>query len=52
MNWRRVAWALRLYPRPWRKRYEAEVADLTEELVQAGEVTPSGAAVELAASAG
>jgi hypothetical protein len=52
MNWRRVAWALRLYPRPWRKRYEAEVSDLTEELIQAGEATPSRAAAELVACAG
>ena len=52
MSWRRVAWALRLYPRSWRKRYEGEVADLTHELIDAGEVTPSAAAAGLVGSAG
>jgi protein-S-isoprenylcysteine O-methyltransferase Ste14 len=45
---------LALYPRGWRDRYGAEVADLAEELISAGETTPlrtafglvTGAAVE------
>jgi capsular polysaccharide biosynthesis protein len=29
-----------LYPRPWRDRYGAELASLTEDLMSAGEITP------------
>lgn len=42
---------LALYPREWRERYGAEVADLADELVDAGETTPSRAALELIAGA-
>lgn len=42
---------LALYPRRWRERYGAEVADLAEELVRAGEVTPLRAALDLVAGA-
>ncbi|MEN3361198.1 MAG: hypothetical protein V7637_5180 [Mycobacteriales bacterium] len=40
-----------LYPRVWRERYGAEVVDLAEELVGAGETTPLRAAAGLVAGA-
>jgi len=48
---RRMRWLLALYPRAWRDRYGREVADLTEELIRAGDTTPLRAALELAAAA-
>ncbi len=38
---------LALYPRRWRDRYGAEVADLADELVAAGETTPVRAVLDL-----
>lgn len=38
---------LRLYPRAWRERYGAEVLDLAEELVGAGETTRTRAVLDL-----
>jgi protein-S-isoprenylcysteine O-methyltransferase Ste14 len=43
---------LALYPRRWRHRYGAEVADLADELVAAGDTTPLRAALGLLAGAG
>jgi protein-S-isoprenylcysteine O-methyltransferase Ste14 len=43
---------LALYPRRWRDRYGAEVADLADELVAAGDTTPLRAAFGLVAGAG
>jgi protein-S-isoprenylcysteine O-methyltransferase Ste14 len=43
---------LALYPRPWRDRYGAEVADLADELIAAGDTTPLRAALGLLAGAG
>jgi protein-S-isoprenylcysteine O-methyltransferase Ste14 len=48
---RRLRWLLALYPRAWRDRYGREVADLTEELIRAGDTTPLRAGLELAAAA-
>jgi protein-S-isoprenylcysteine O-methyltransferase Ste14 len=48
---RRMRWLLALYPRAWRDRYGREVADLTEELIRAGDTTPLRAGLELAAAA-
>lgn len=38
---------LALYPRPWRARYGAEVINLAEDLISAGETTPLLAALNL-----
>jgi protein-S-isoprenylcysteine O-methyltransferase Ste14 len=38
---------LALYPRHWRERYGAEVIELSDELVRAGETTPRRAALDL-----
>jgi protein-S-isoprenylcysteine O-methyltransferase Ste14 len=40
-----------LYPRGWRDRYGAEVADLADELIAAGETTSRRAALDLLAGA-
>ena len=48
---RRTRWLLALYPRAWRDRYGREVADLTEELIRAGDTTPLRAGLDLAATA-
>ena len=45
-------WLLALYPRRWRDRYGAEVADLADELIAAGDTTPLRAALGLLAGAG
>jgi protein-S-isoprenylcysteine O-methyltransferase Ste14 len=42
---------LALYPRSWRERYGSEVASLADELVNAGEVTPLRAALDLVVGA-
>jgi protein-S-isoprenylcysteine O-methyltransferase Ste14 len=47
--WRR--WLLAIYPRAWRDRYGREVADLTAELIRAGDTTPRRAWLNLAAAA-
>jgi hypothetical protein len=51
MSRRLVRWPLALYPRAWRNRYGAEVADLTYELVGGGETTALRAALNLIAGA-
>jgi len=51
MNTHLVGFALALYPRAWRDRYAHEVADLTDELVRAGDTTPRRAALNLIAGA-
>lgn len=43
---------LALYPRCWRDRYGAEVADLADELIAAGDTTPPRAVLDLVAGAG
>jgi protein-S-isoprenylcysteine O-methyltransferase Ste14 len=43
---------LALYPRCWRERYGAELADLAAELVAAGDTTPLRAVFDLLAGAG
>jgi protein-S-isoprenylcysteine O-methyltransferase Ste14 len=43
---------LALYPRGWRDRYGAEVADLADELIAAGEATPLRTVLDLLAGAG
>jgi protein-S-isoprenylcysteine O-methyltransferase Ste14 len=48
---RRMRWLLALYPRAWRDRYGREVADLTGELIRAGDTTPLRAGLDLAATA-
>jgi len=40
---------LALYPRAWRDRYGREVANLTDELIDAGEITPLQGALNLMA---
>jgi protein-S-isoprenylcysteine O-methyltransferase Ste14 len=40
-----------LYPRAWRDRYGAEVADLAEELISEGKTTPLRAGLDLAGGA-
>jgi protein-S-isoprenylcysteine O-methyltransferase Ste14 len=42
---------LAVYPRGWRDRYGAEVADLADELITAGETTPLRAGLDLLAGA-
>ena len=42
---------LALYPRAWRDRYGAELAGLTEDLINAGEIRPLSAVVNLAGGA-
>ena len=42
---------LALYPRPWRDRYGAELASLTQDLISAGEITPLSAVLNLAGGA-
>lgn len=51
MSRRLVRWPLALYPRAWRNRYGAEVAELTDELVGGGETTALRAALNLIAGA-
>ena len=41
-----------LYPRCWRDRYGAEVAELTDELIAAGDTTPLRSVLDLLAGAG
>ncbi len=48
---RRVRWLLCLYPRGWRGRYGPEVANLTDELIRAGDTTPLRAGLDLVAGA-
>jgi protein-S-isoprenylcysteine O-methyltransferase Ste14 len=48
---RRLRWLLALYPRAWRDRYGREVADLTDELIRAGDTRPLRAGLGLAAAA-
>jgi protein-S-isoprenylcysteine O-methyltransferase Ste14 len=43
---------LALYPRGWRERYGAEVADLSDELIAAGDTTPLRAVIDLLGGAG
>jgi hypothetical protein len=40
-----------LYPRAWRDRYGAEVADLADELIRTGETTPARTGLDLLAGA-
>ncbi len=47
MTGRLVRWPLALYPRSWRNRYGAEVADLTDELIATGETTALRAGLNL-----
>ena len=47
MTRRLVRWPLALYPRSWRNRYGAEVADLTDELIATGETTALRAGLNL-----
>ena len=42
---------LALYPKTWRERYGAELLDLTDDLVAAGDTTPWRAALDLLAGA-
>jgi capsular polysaccharide biosynthesis protein len=42
---------LALYPRAWRDRYGAELAGLTEDLINTGEIRPLSAVVNLAGGA-
>jgi hypothetical protein len=42
---------LALYPRPWRDRYGAELASLTQDLISAGEITLLPAVLNLAGGA-
>jgi len=44
-----TGWVLSLYPRNWRQRYGAEVAALSEELIEAGETSRLQACLNLAA---
>jgi protein-S-isoprenylcysteine O-methyltransferase Ste14 len=47
-----VSWLLLLYPPSWRKRYGAETAQLTAEMIRAGDLTRRRAALDLLAGAG
>jgi protein-S-isoprenylcysteine O-methyltransferase Ste14 len=47
-----VSWLVFLYPRAWRKRYGAEVAQLTAELIRQRDLTRLRAALDLIAGAG
>jgi len=47
-----MSWLLFLYPRAWRKRYGAEVAQLTSELIRQRDLTRLRAALDLLAGAG
>ena len=51
MNRRLLGLLLALYPRAWRDRYGAELAGLTEDLINAGEIRPLSAAANLAGGA-
>jgi hypothetical protein len=51
MNRRLTRWLLALYPRYWRDRYGPEVADLNEELINAGETTRLRAGLSMIAGA-
>jgi hypothetical protein len=51
MNRRLKGWLLSLYPRRWRDRYGPEVSSLTDELIDAGETTPTRAGFDLTLSA-
>jgi hypothetical protein len=51
MNRRLKGWLLSLYPRRWRDRYGPEVSSLTDELIDAGETTPTRAGFDLTFSA-
>jgi protein-S-isoprenylcysteine O-methyltransferase Ste14 len=46
-----MSWLLRLYPPAWRKRYGAEAAQLTAELVRQRDLTRRRAALDLVAGA-
>ena len=46
-----MSWLLHLYPRSWRKRYGAEAAQLTAELIRAGDLTTFRATLDLIAGA-
>jgi hypothetical protein len=47
MNSHMMRGLLALYPRPFRDRYGAELASVTDELISAGDVTPLFAALSL-----
>ncbi len=51
MNGWLVRRLIALYPRAWRDRYGGEVADLTDELIRAGQTTRLRAGLDLAAGA-
>jgi hypothetical protein len=51
MNRRLTRWLLALYPRYWRDRYGPEVADLNEQLINAGETTRLRAGLGMIAGA-
>lgn len=44
---RLVGFALHCYPRAWRDRFETEVSDLTNEMIDGREITQIGAAVSM-----
>ncbi|GIH19910.1 methyltransferase family protein [Rugosimonospora africana] len=46
-----IGWLLRLYPRAWRDRYGAELSQLIDDLVAAGETTRVRTGVNLVAGA-
>jgi cell division protein FtsX len=46
-----VEWALRLYPRRWRRRYGSEVRDLVDEVVGSGGTTSTRAAAGIVLAA-
>jgi protein-S-isoprenylcysteine O-methyltransferase Ste14 len=48
---RRMRWLLALFPHAWRDRYGGEVAELTGELIRAGDTTPLRAGLDLVAAA-
>jgi hypothetical protein len=51
MNRHLVRLLLMLYPRPWRDRYGAEVVRTTQDLIAAGETTPTRGALNMAGAA-
>ena len=51
MNRHLVRLLLALYPRPWRDRYGTEVVRLTQDLIAAGETTPTRGALNMAGAA-
>jgi hypothetical protein len=51
MNRYLIRLLLKLYPRAWRDRYGAEVVRTTQDLIAAGETTPTRGALNLAGAA-